>query len=85
MAPQRLARGRHVARLDAFASLSPAQLRELLATDKDFRELVGAEREQLMLAARAIGSGIDIGFCFRMGGSGLTTLPTRNKPWAPRC
>lgn len=60
-------------RAAAFASLPSAQLRELLATGKDFRELVGAEQEQLALAARAIGSGIDIGFYFRMGGSGLTT------------
>ena len=49
MAAQWLARGQRVVRAAAFASLPPAQLRQLLADDEDFRELVEAEREQLAL------------------------------------
>jgi hypothetical protein len=50
MAAQRLARGHRLVRAAAFASLPPAQLRHLLATDEDFCELVEAEREQLALS-----------------------------------
>ncbi len=50
MAAQRLARGHRLVQAAAFASLPAAQLRQWLATDEDFRELIEAEREQLALA-----------------------------------
>ena len=49
MAAQWLARGQRMVRAAAFASMPPAQLRQLLADDEDFRELVEAEREQVAL------------------------------------
>ena len=50
MAAQRLARGYRVVEAAAFASLPAAQVRDWLATDEDFRELVEAEREQVQLS-----------------------------------
>ena len=50
IAAQRLARGHRVVQAAAYASLPVGQLRQWLATDEDFRELVEAEREQLALS-----------------------------------
>jgi hypothetical protein len=53
MAAQRLARGHRVVEAAAFATLPAGQLRQWLAMDEDFRELVEAEREQLALSREA--------------------------------